>query len=131
MKTTDGKEHTLHFAAKTAVRGTEVTAKDTFHGLKEGSEVVAHDTAKGTEVTVDEVDKVGKDGMRATEGTISAWDRGSKKLVVKTADGTEQTFKLSGHAAEDAGRDVGNAAEKVAHFFRRLVSRSAIGKKAL
>ena len=40
----DGTEHTLHFVAKTVVHGTEVTARDTFHGLKEGSEIVARRT---------------------------------------------------------------------------------------
>lgn len=132
VKTADGTEHTLHFIAKTAVHGTEATAKDTFHGLKEGTEVVAHYTTKGTEKTAVEVDRVGKDGMKSMEGTISTLDRGGKKLVVKSADGTEQTFKLADRATEDAGKDVGKAAEKsakvtvyytedagkkVAHFF--------------
>jgi hypothetical protein len=128
----DGTEHTLHLTATTVVHGTEATANDIFHGLKEGSEVVAHLTAKGANETAAEVDKVGKEGMKAVEGTISELDRGSKKLAVKTADGAEQTFKLSDRAAEDAGRDMAKAAEtsakvtvyytedagrKVAHFF--------------
>jgi hypothetical protein len=132
VKAADGTEHTLHFIAKTTVHGTEAGAKDTFHGLKEGSEVVAHYTTKGAEKTAVEVDKVGKDGMKAVEGTISKLDRGGKKLAVKSADGTEQTFKLADRAAEDAGKDIGKAAEKsarvtvyytedagkkVAHFF--------------
>ena len=71
VKTADGTEHTLRFIGKTAVHGSEAAAKDTFHGLKEGTEVVAHYTAKGTEKTAVEVDRVGKDGMKAVEGTIS------------------------------------------------------------
>jgi hypothetical protein len=114
VKTADGTEHTLRFVGKTVVHGTEATATDTFHGLKAGSEVVAHYTAKGTENTAAEVDKVGKDGMRAVDGTITELDRGGKKLAVKTADGSEQTFKLADHAAEDAGKDVGKATEKSA-----------------
>ena len=115
VKTADGTEHTLHFVAKTTVHGADRTAKDTFHGVKEGSEVVAHYTAKGTEKTAVEVDRVGKDGMKDVEGTVSAIDRGTKKLVVKSADGTEHTFKLADRAAEDAGKDVGKAVEKSAH----------------
>jgi hypothetical protein len=114
------------------VHGADATAKDTFHGVKEGSEVVAHYTAKGPEKTAVEVDKVGKDGMKDVEGTVSAIDRGTKKLVVKSADGTEHTFKLADRAAEDAGKEVGKAVEKsskvtvyyteeagkkIAHFF--------------
>src|SRR5580698_3935878 len=135
VKTADGTEHTIHFVGKTAVHGadaTEAGSKDAFHGVKEGSEVVAHYTVKGTEKTAVEVDRVGKDGMKAVDGTVSTLDRGTKKLVVKTADGTEHTFKLADRAVVDAGKDVGHATEKsakvtvyytedagkkVAHFF--------------
>lgn len=59
-------------------------------------------------------------------------DRAGKTLAVKTADGTEDTFRLSGHAATDAGKDIAKGSEKsakvtvyytegagkkVAHFF--------------
>ncbi len=119
--------------AKTTVVGTEVGAKDAPRP-KEGSEVVAHYTTKGSEHTAAEVDKVGKDGLQSSEGTVSKLDRGGKTLAVKSADGTEQTFKLADHAAEDGAKDVGKGAEKsakvtvyyteeagkkVAHFFEK------------
>jgi arginine repressor len=114
VKTKDGTEHTLHFIGKTAVHGTEVGAKDTFKGVKEGSEVVAHYTAKGAEKTAMEVDRIGKDGLHATEGTVSSIDRGAKKIAIKTADGTVQTFDMAEHATKDAGEDVGKGAKKSA-----------------
>jgi hypothetical protein len=132
VKAADGTEQTLHVVGKTTVEGTEAGGKDTLHGLKEGSEVVAHYTTKGTEKTAVEVDKVGKDGVKAVEGTVSAVDRGGKKLVVKTADGTEQAFKLTDHATVDAAKGIGkgteksakvtvyyteSAGKKIAHFF--------------
>ncbi len=132
VKTADGTEHTLHFVGKTAVHGTEVGAKDTFKGVKEGSEVVAHYTAKGAEKTAMEVDNVGKDGLKVTEGTVSTVDRGAKTIAVKTADGSVQTFKMADHATVDAGKDIGKGTEKatkvtvyyteqsgkkIAHFF--------------
>lgn len=138
VKTADGTEHTLHFVGKTTVRGADLTAKgakESFHGLKEGTEVVAHYTKKGGKDTAVELDKVGKDGLKGTEGTISAVDRGGKKIAVKTADGTEETFKLSDHAVQDAGKDIGKGSEKgtkvivyssedagkkVAHFFEKI-----------
>ena len=134
VKTADGTEHTLHFVGKTVVRGTEAGAKDTFKGVKEGSEVVAHYTAKGAEKTAVEIDNVGKEGLKATEGTVSEIDRGAKTIAVKTADGTVETFKMGGHAAEDAGKGIGKATEKsakvtvyyteeagkkIAHFFEK------------
>ncbi len=114
VKTADGTEHTLHFVGKTTVHGTEAGAKDTFKGVKEGSEVVAHYTTKGAEKTAMEVDNVGKDGLKATEGTVSAVDRGAKTIAVKTADGSVQTFKMADHATEDAGKDIGKGTEKAA-----------------
>jgi hypothetical protein len=129
VKTADGTEHAFHFIEKTTFHGTEAGAKDTFHGLKEGTEVVAHYTAKGTENTAVEVDKVGKDGLKSLNGTVSEIDRGGKKLVVKSADGTEQAFKIADHAAAETGQGVEKSAKvtvyytedagkKIAHFFQ-------------
>jgi hypothetical protein len=132
VKTKEGTEHTLHFLNKTVVHGTETGAKDTFKGVKEGSEVVAHYTVKGADKTAVEVDSLGKDGLKATEGTVTDIDRGTKTIAVKTADGTVETFKMADHATEDAGKDVGkatvksakvtvyyteDAGKKIAHFF--------------
>jgi hypothetical protein len=138
IKTADGTERLFHLTKNTAVHGvraSEMAAKDSWHGLKEGSEVVAHSTKRGTEDTAVEVDKLGDDGLDKTEGTIKEIDRGGRKLVIESADGTEQTFKLTGHAATDAGRDLAAGTEKgtkvavysteesgrkVAHFFEKI-----------
>ncbi|HEV2199285.1 MAG TPA: hypothetical protein VGR73_05660 [Bryobacteraceae bacterium] len=127
VKTKDGTEETVHFAKKTVVHGTDAGAKDTFKGVKEGSEVVAHYTTKGTEKTAVEIDAVGKEGLKATEGTVSEIDRGTKTIAVKTADGTVQTFKMADHATEDAGKDVGKAVEKSAKV--TVYYTEAAGKK--
>lgn len=142
IKTADGTEHVFRWTEKTTVHGveaagaaTETAAKDSWHGLKEGSEVVAHSTKRGTEDTVVEVDRVGDDGLHKTEGTIKEIDRGGKKMVVTTADGTDHVFKLTGHAADDAGKNLSKGTEKgtkvvvystedagksVAHFFEKI-----------
>jgi hypothetical protein len=52
VKTADGAEHSMHFLDKTAVHGvdaSEAAAQDSWRGLKEGTEVVAHYITKGTE----------------------------------------------------------------------------------
>jgi hypothetical protein len=138
VKAADGTEHTFHFVGRTTVHGAEATAegaKDAFNGVKEGSEVVVHYTKKGTEETAEEVDHVGKDGLKVTEGTVSKIDRGGKTLVVKTKAGTEETYHLTDRAAKDAGQDIAKGSEKtakvtvyytesaghkVAHFFKTL-----------
>jgi len=138
VKAADGTEHTFHFVERTSVQGVDAGAagaKDAFHGLKEGSEVVVHYSTKGTEKTAEEIDHVGKDGLKVSEGTVSKIDRGGKTLVVKTADGAEETYHLTDHAAKDAGKGIAKGSEKsakvtvyyteeagrkVAHFFKAL-----------
>jgi hypothetical protein len=133
----EGTEHTFHFVGRTAVHGGEMTgevAKESFHGLREGSDVVVHYSAKGSEETAEEIDHIGKGGLKASEGTVTHLDRGAKTVTIKTADGGENVFRLTDHAAEDAGKDISEGAEKsakvtvyyteqaghkVAHFFSR------------
>ena len=138
VKTVDGTDHLFHVTEKTTVHGvraSDAAAEDSWHGLKEGSEVVAHSVKHGTDETAVEVDKVGKGGLKKTEGTVMAIDRGGKKLVIEGADGTEHTFALTGHAAADGGKDIAEGTEKgakvavysteragkaVAHFFEKV-----------
>lgn len=138
IKTEDGTEHVFHWTKDTTVHGVQATdaaATDSWYGLKEGSEVVAHSSERGTEDTAVEIDKVGDNGLHKTEGTVEEIDRSGKKLVVRTADGTDHTFQLTGHAAEDAGKDIAagtakgtkvvvysteTAGKKVAHFFEKI-----------
>ena len=138
VKTADGTEHSLRYLDKTAVHGVKASSeagKDIWHGLKEGTEVVAHYTKRGTEDTALEIDKIGKDGLKTTDGTIKDLDRSGKKLIVKGSDGVESTFRLTDHATKDAGKDIAegtekgikvtvyyseDAGKKVAHFFEKV-----------
>jgi hypothetical protein len=138
VKTKDGTEHSVHFVGKTTVWGADKTAaggKDAFKGLTEGSEVVVHYTEKGGEKTATEVDKVGKDGLKFVDGTVTKVGKDGKTVVVKAADGTEHTFDVAGHDTADAAKDIGKGADKtgkvtvyyteesgkkVAHFFEKL-----------
>ncbi len=93
---------------------------------------MARCTVKGTEKTADDLGKIGEDGMKVTKGTITKVDKGTKTVVVKSADGTEKTFEYTGNAAKDVGEAVGKGTEKatkvtvyyteemgkkIAHFF--------------
>jgi hypothetical protein len=139
VKMADGTEHTFHFVGRTTVHGAEkagAAAGETFHGLREGSEVVVHYTEKGGEKTAEEIDHIGEGGLKAAEGTVTHVDQGAKTVTIKAADGTEQTFRLTGHAAESSGKDISEAADKsgkatvyyteraghkVAHFFKKTL----------
>lgn len=118
IKAVDGTEHTIHLVSRTVVhgaqgtrRGAEAAARD----LREGSDVVVHYSKTGAEETAEEIDHVGKDGLKASEGTITAFDRAAKTMTIKTADGAEETYRLGAHAAQDAGKDTDDAAKKTSH----------------
>jgi len=114
VKTKEGVEHTVHFVDATAVHGVEAGAKDTFKGVKEGSEVVVHYTMTGADKTAMEVDRVGKGGMKSTEVAAGDIDKGGKSITVKAKDGAVETFKIADHATEDAGKDIAKGSEKAA-----------------
>ena len=110
-------------ASSSAVHGVKSSAeagKDTWHGLTEGTEVVAHYTKRGTQDTVLEIDKLGHDGLKTSEGTTEDFDRNVKKLVVKAENGVD-SFRLTDHAAKDAGRDIAKRTE--GHQGHRLLRR--------
>jgi hypothetical protein len=118
VKAKDGTEHSMHLVGRTVVHGGQQTykgAEETAHGVQEGSQVVVHYSKQGTDETAEEIDHVGKDGLKTSDGTITKFDRGARTMTIKTADGTEETYRLSEHASEDAGKDTDDAAKKTAH----------------
>ena len=137
IKTADGSERSLRFLGSTAVHGARTSAaagKDTWHGLGKGSEVVAHYARRSGDDKALEIDKVGRDGLKSTSGTIKDFDRDGRKMSVRTGDDTESAFRLTDHAAKEAGKDVAEGGErgardtvhysedaggKVAHFFEK------------
>jgi hypothetical protein len=113
----DGTEHTFHYASDVTVDGAKDTKKgtvDAAHGVEEGSKVAVHYTVVSGKETAHEIDKIGDDGLNATDGTVSHIDRGAKTIAVKTADGSEETFHLTDRAAKDTGKDDAEGADKSA-----------------
>src|SRR5215831_3089786 len=74
VKTKQGTELTLNFIDTTTVRGADKAAagaKSEFKGLSEGSEVIVHYWQGDGGTTAYEIDKVGKDGVKYVDGTVS------------------------------------------------------------
>jgi len=135
IEASDGRRETLRISENTTVYMKDRSGqlgKRPWTDLKDGSEVVAHYSKRGTGAVATEVDKVGDDGLKTTEGTLSAIDKGARKVTVKTADGAEETYHVTEQAAKTAGIDTAKATKKgaqvslyytedagrkVAHFF--------------
>ncbi len=133
IRTAEGTEQVLEFVATTTVHGAEATAsgaKDSWNGLKEGSEVVAqYSTDKGKKVAT-EIDSVGRDGVKMAQGTVVRTEQGAKTVVIKTADGAEQAYDTTTAAGKDVAAAAGKtgkvtvyytekAGKKIAHIFRK------------
>jgi hypothetical protein len=139
VKAADGTEHTFHLADDLAVHGGRDVASgagDAMHGLKTGAHVAVHYTVDGGRDTAHEIDRLGGDGLKVARGTVTQVDRDGKKISVKTANGTEQTFDLTENAAKDTGDDIAHgtdktmkvsvfytedAGRKTAHFIKKIV----------
>lgn len=132
VKTSEGTEHTVHFVKRTVEHGADATSrgrKDAFQDVKEGDSVVIHYTVKGTEKTAEEVDHVGKGGVKMSEVAIKSVDQGAESVTVKTAEGGEETFHMADRAARESGKGLEKAGKvtvyyseeagkKIAHFFK-------------
>lgn len=132
VKTKEGTEYTVHFVGRTVAHGAEATAKgskDAFLGMKEGDEVIVHYTVKGGEKTAEEVDHIGKGGLRMSVVAMKGIDHGAKTVTVKTADGAEETYHLTDRAAVETGKGLEkagkvtvyyseDAGKKVVHYFQ-------------
>ena len=133
VKTADGAEHSFHFVGRTVAHGAEATAKgskDAFQGMNEGDDVIVHYTVKGADKTAEEVDHIGKDGLKMSVVVVKSVDHGAKTVTVKTAEGGEETYHLTVRAAKETGKGLDkagkvtvyyseDAGKRVAHYFKQ------------
>jgi hypothetical protein len=134
VATVDGVEHVYHFTKDLVVHGGKGRGPDALEGLREGSTVVVHYTGRGETESAVEIDRIGDEGLKVTEGTVTRIDRGRKQITVRFDDKRTETFRLTDRAAAEVGRDLDapandavrvtiyytdEAGRKVAHFFKK------------
>lgn len=133
----DGSTRTLEFADNTKVLGVEMGAAGSnsdFKGLSVGSEVVVHYREDGWPTTY-EIYKVGKEGLKYLDGTITKVDKNAMTVVVKATDGTMHTFDVWSGDKDNIAKQLEKYAEKsktvtvyftedngkkIAHFFDKF-----------
>jgi hypothetical protein len=134
VKTMDGVEHVYHFTKDLIVHGGKKPGVDALEGLREGTTVVIHRTVSGAEASVEEIDLVGDEGLRITEGLVTKIDRRNKEITIKYANGKTETLEMTGRAAADTGTGIDEfsgegarivvyysdeAGRKIAHYFKK------------
>lgn len=136
VKAADGVQHLFHLSKRSRVHSGEgdLAADEALRGLKKGTPVVVHYTSEGETLTAEEIDRIGAEGLRQIEGSVTKVDRITRTISIKLADGTTQTLRLSERAAADAGKDLDSArdgariivyykdeaGQRVAHYFKRV-----------
>jgi Cu/Ag efflux protein CusF len=112
IRAADGTEHAVSYSGRTIVHGLKGTAKASDLAGKEGSRVVVHYTGTAGRETADHIDVFDHDALKTTEGTLTRVDKAGHKVVVKTADGVDETYDLG----RDSAIDTKDGLVDVAHF---------------
>ena len=130
VKTMDGVEHVYHFTKDLIVHGGKKPGVDALEDLQEGTTVVIHSGAKAS---AEEIDLLGDEGMKITEGMVTDIDRRKREITIKFANGQTETLQMTSRAAAESEAVDGLSAKqtkvvvyyadetgrKVAHYFKR------------
>ena len=131
VKTTDGVTQLFRFLEKVFVHDGRPQPDDELSGLRPGTTVVVHYSGSGASATVQEVDRIDGEGLKITEGHVTAIDRRKGTIKVRLDNGTTETLRLSNRVSRNVGRDLDAAGtrvtvyytddkgEKEVHYFRR------------
>jgi Cu/Ag efflux protein CusF len=112
IRAVDGTEHAVSYGGRTIVHGLKGTARAADLAGKEGSPVVVRYTGAAGRETADHIDVFGHDALKTTEGTLTQVDKAAHKVVVKSADGVDETYDLG----RDSAIDTKDGLVDVAHF---------------
>lgn len=101
VKTMDGVEHVYHFTRDLVVHGGKKPGVDALEGLREGTMIVVHRNVSGPETSVAEIDLVGDEGLKITEGVVTDINRRKQEITITYANGTTETLKMTAQAADE------------------------------
>jgi hypothetical protein len=131
VTTVDGIDHVFEFTKDLIVHGGKRPGPDALAGLRDGTTVVVHYSAAGSGQAAREIDVVGDEGVRVTEGIVAHLDRRHRTITVRYDNGKTEKFELTDRAAAEAGESAADASrvvvyytddhgKKVVHFFKRV-----------
>jgi hypothetical protein len=133
VTTIDGVEHAYRFTRDLIVHGGKKPGVDALEDLEEGTTIVVHRTTSGPDAAIAEIDVVGGEGLKVTEGAVAGINRRKQEITLRYANGRTETLKLTPRAVSpsDARFDtsdgavthivvyyVDDAGRKVAHFVK-------------
>ena len=135
VTTLDGMEHVYQFTKDLIVHGGKKPGVDALEEMHEGTTVVIHQRLGGSQPVAEEIDVIGDEGLKTTEGVVTHINRRKKEITIKYANGGTETLQMTSRAAgeSDTGIDESGAGassrvviyysdeagHKVAHYFKK------------
>ena len=135
VKAADGVSRLFHLNRRSTIHSGDAAGEEALRALKKGTPVVVHYTAEGENLTAEEIDRLGDEGLKQLQGVVTVVNHGARTISIKLADGTRQTLRLSDRAATEVGEDIDHAGDRtirvivyfrdeagqrVAHYFKRI-----------
>jgi arginine repressor len=114
IKTADGTVKVVKVSEKQTVDGLKAGANYTALGAEKGAHVVVKYTGEGADATATGIKYVGKDTVKASEGTVTKIDEAAKTVSIKTAKGAEEVYHYTDVATVDSAKAVAKGADKSA-----------------
>jgi hypothetical protein len=134
VTTMDGIEHVYHFTKDLIVHGGKKPGVDALEGLREGTTVVIHESTGVSQASADEIDIVGDEGLKSTEGMVTSIDHRKGEITIRYNDGKKETLQMTSRAAAESNAGIGGTGEeaytivvyysdeagrKIAHYFKK------------
>jgi hypothetical protein len=111
VTTMDGMEHVYHFTKNLIVHGGKAPGVDALAELSEGTPIVIHRSVNGDQASAEEIDLLGEQGLKITEGRVSHIDRRKKEITIRYGNGTTERLQLTTRAAAESRASVDESDE--------------------
>ena len=134
VTTMDGVEHVYQFTKNLIVHGGKKPGVDALEDLRDGTMVAIHYTESGPHAAAEEIDLLGDEGLKITEGVVTRIDRRRQEITIEYANGSTETLQMTSRATAESHAGIGEpkgeetrivvyyadeSGRKVAHYFRK------------
>lgn len=106
VRLSDGTDKTLQLAKRLVVNGREETRNRAESRLMARERAVIYYTDKGRDETAVDLESLNHVMRRTTTGTLISADKDNKTVVLRTANGKEETFRVQNDAVIETGDGV-------------------------
>ena len=102
VTTMDGVEHVYQFTKNLIVHGGKKPGVDALEDLRDGTMVAIHYTETGPHAAAEEIDLLGDEGLKITEGVVTRIDRRRQEITIKYANGSTETLQMTSRATAES-----------------------------